>query len=129
MLPITPDDVMSLKPNFQEKPEEKIIIECVNQLIINNWDGKLSIIYLSTLILNVLSKIKNNEKYKNETHEDLEIIVKRWLNNGKILKRIYKDYGWEVKCYETEEGFSSYKVIRFKKYESIWLKIFGNKND
>ena len=98
--PITPQEVTCNNiPNF--------VINTVNKLITNSWNGKCSIVTLHDLIYNLLKAYNNGEPLSKEEIS----LVKNWL----CIEDIYRDAGWKVVCYQSyhTKGISIY--FKFEK--------------
>ena len=102
--PIKPNEVISMK--MRQIPSE--MIESVNELIVENWDGKSSKILLEDVIDRYFSK-KNIIK----SNDEINLIYKsHWLD----FEQLFYDEGWNV-IYETparDEDFKEYYLFKMQ---------------
>ena len=77
--PISPSDVKKFIPDF--------IIETVNKLIVEKWDGDKAIILQDDIMDIVSSNYTNINK-----HSRREVFDKVWLD----FEQLYRKKGWDV---------------------------------
>ena len=77
--PISPSDVKKIIPDF--------VIEAVNQLIMEKWDGYEAVI-LQDDILDIIS----SDDLDNDKPSRQEVFDKRWLD----FEDLYREKGWDV---------------------------------
>jgi hypothetical protein len=88
VLPIKPEDITELKLN--QIPDE--IINAVNELIVEKWDGSRATIKQDEIINRYLSAIisgYNEEDFQIKRHE---IFDKHYMD----FEEIYRNAGWKV---------------------------------
>ena len=95
--PISPDEVKIIIPDF--------IIQAVNHLIKEKWDGDKSNIKQDEIIERVIDPHNPNAPTRNE------IFSKHWLD----FEDIYRKAGWIVDYYKPsygEESFAAYFIFK-----------------
>ena len=77
--PISPSDVKKIIPDF--------VVETVNKLIMEKWDGDEAIILQDDIMDIVSSDDPDNDKPSRQ-----EVFDKRWLD----FEDLYREKGWDV---------------------------------
>lgn len=96
--PITPDDMIA-----QKETNLSIYLPVWNNLIIQNWDGNKSIIYLDEIITSLIEYFPNLKKQTIFKHNILDV------------EDIYRKVGWDV-IYDKPAYNEDYKThFIFKK--------------
>ena len=105
MKPVKPKDIIKLKKVVI--PES--IIECVNEMIAEQWDGSKAIIRQGDLLEKVLDTVL--DRYKEKFRK--EIFEKHWFD----FEPLFRKAGWQVSFDKPgyNEDYGAYFVFSKKK--------------
>lgn len=92
--PISPNDVKKSIPDF--------IIETVNKLIVEKWDGNKAIILQD----DIMDKVSSNDADSDKPSRR-EIFDKGWLD----FEPLYREKGWSVEY--DKPGYNEFYKARF----------------
>ena len=82
--PISPDDVQLTIPDW--------IIEAVNDLIKENWDGRRSVVVQSAILVKVSSRM-----------DEKEVLARHFLD----IESLYREAGWVVEYHKPDYNASN----------------------